>query len=543
MRVCTAAEMAAIDSATIAGGVAGSELMERAGQAMTEVLWDFLDELEVPSTPAVLVVCGKGNNGGDGLVMARLLQQGGAEVTVMLLAALEDISPDASLNFNRLPPQVAVDIPARDQWPDRLTDLAAGADVLVDAVFGTGITPPLREPYIALFRAMNQTGLPCLAVDIPSGVDGTTGKVEPVAVSADITVTVGLPKRGLLMQPGRDFCGELDIVDIGFPAEICRANTRDHHCLGFRDYVQLLPPRPSDTHKYRCGSILLLAGSRAYGGAAHLTALGALRSGAGMVTAAFPRCLEIPLRTALPEVLMAPLAETAEGTVAPLADAAWHKLLEGQQAVAVGPGLAANPDTDAWVRGVLDELACPVVVDADGLGAFARGGHEPHFGHSQVVLTPHAGELARLTGLTSAQVEEQKLELVPELARRWQVVLLLKGSTTLVATPAGRLYFNPSGCDALARGGSGDVLTGLVGGLLAQGLPADKAALLGAFVHGQAGTLAVNGSNRRSVRVTEIAATVGQVFAQMENTAGTWSTLREKIHPVRGDGAPGGEDS
>jgi hydroxyethylthiazole kinase-like uncharacterized protein yjeF len=534
MRVCTSREMAAIDSQTIAGGVPGAELMERAGRALTEVLWDFLSELDVPRNPAVLIVCGKGNNGGDGLVMARLLQQNGAEATVLLLAPASELSPDAALNLECLPDEVTVETPERRDWVEAFQGLVSAADVLVDAVFGTGITPPLREPYISLIRAMNGSRLPCLAVDIPSGVDGDTGLVDPVAVRADLTVTVGLPKRGLLLQPGRDFRGELEVVDIGFPDEICLKNTREHHCLGFGDYVAMLPPRPADTHKYRTGTLLLVAGSHAYGGAAHLAALGALRSGAGLVTAAIPRCLEVPLRTALPEAIVAPLAETSSGTLAPLAEPAWSRLCEGKKALALGPGLDANPDTDSWVREILARLEGPAVIDADGLGTFARGGAEPSFQHAEVVLTPHAGELARLTGLTSAQVEEQKFELVCELAARWQVVLMLKGSTTLVGTPGGRLYFNPGGCDALARGGSGDVLTGLIGGLLAQGLPAAQAALLGAFLHGQAGTLAaVTAGSRRAVRVTETANALGQVFASMEQAAAESESLLERIRPVR----------
>jgi hydroxyethylthiazole kinase-like uncharacterized protein yjeF len=546
MRVCTAREMAAIDRETIADGVAGEVLMERAGAAMTEVLWEFLESLDTPHhhhddgghgeempVPRVLIICGKGNNGGDGLVMARLLHDDGADVTVMMLARRGELSADTGLNYDRLPSVVSVVHAERGHWAEALGQLVGHADAVVDAIFGTGIVPPLKEAHADLIRALNDAGVPTVAVDIPSGVCGDDGKVDPVAVAADMTITVGLPKRGLLLRPGRDFTGDQIVVDIGFAPEICRAHTADHHCLQSEDYLALLPPRPTDSHKYQCGTVLVLAGSRAYGGAAHLAGLGALRSGAGLVTVAVPRCLEIPLRVGLPEALTVPLGQTDAGTLAPIDEDAWQDLLTRRDAVAVGPGLGADPETDAWVVECLDRLHLPVVVDADALGAFARLGRTPHFGSSQVVLTPHAGELSRLVGLTSAEVQDQKLELLPRLAAQWEVTLLLKGSPTLIATPEGRLYFNPTGDDALARGGSGDVLTGLIAGLLAQGRTATEAALLGAYVHGKAGTLSAEGRSTRSVLVRETAAAIGPVFEQMEKEASATASLRELIWPVK----------
>jgi len=402
----------------------------------------------------------------------------------------------------------------------------------VDAIFGTGIKPPIKGAYLEMIRTLNDSGIPTVAVDIPSGVCGDDGRVDPVAVEADLTITVGLPKRGSLLRPGRNFTGDQVVVDIGFAEETCLAHTSDHHCLRGEDYLALLPPRPMDTHKYRCGTALVVAGSRSYGGAAHLAGLGALRSGAGLVTVAVPLCLEIPTRVGLPEALVVPLAETENGTIAPVANAALAAMLVKEDALAIGPGLASHPDTDRWVVDTLGHLEIPMVVDADALGAFARLGQEPHFGSQKVVLTPHAGELARLVGLTSAQVEKQKLELVPELAQKWKVTLLLKGSTSLIADPEGQLFFNPSGDDALARGGSGDVLTGLIAGLLAQGCGATEAALLGAYVHGSAGTLAAEGRSTRSVLVRETAAAIGLVFDRMEKEASATAELRERIRPV-----------
>ena len=545
MRVCTAKQMAAIDRETIAGGVDGLELMERAGAAITEVILERLDDLagdgyhacdhhdHDEDAPAVLVLCGKGNNCGDGLVIARHLEETGVAVTVLLLADPAALSPSATANLQRLPAGVATLTPPPADRIAVLEMAAAEADLLVDAVFGTGIQPPLRGDWPDLFRAINDLGLPCVAVDIPSGVDGNDGRVEPVAVAADVTATVGLPKRGLLLPPGRDFAGEIEVVDIGFPPEICERHAPELHWLPRQQYLELLPPRPGTVHKYDCGHALVVAGSRTFGGAAHLAGLGALRSGAGLVTVAAPRCLEIPLRVGLPEALVAPLAETADGTIAPMDASVLASLLEKRRALAIGPGLGSDPDTDTWVTNLLADLDLPVVVDADALGAFSRSGREPVFANDQVILTPHAGELGRLLGLPSGEVEARRLELAGELAARWNVVLLLKGSPAVIGTPDGRVTINASGDDALARGGSGDVLTGLLAGLLAQGLAAREAALLGAYVHGLAGTFAATNRGNRSVLVREIADAVGPVLVAMEQEASTTSALRERIWPPK----------
>lgn len=547
MRVCTSRQMAAIDAETIEGGIPGRELMERAGGSVVEAVLDRLEGLDShhdhgacshdhdDAPPAVLILVGKGNNGGDGLVTARLLTEQDVPVAVLLLADPQDLSPDAAANLERLPDGVSLAQPEPEDWIDALEEAAESAGLMVDAVFGTGITPPLRGAWPEFFRAVNDLGLPCVAVDVPSGVNGDDGTVAPVAVAADVTVTMGLPKRGLLLPPGRDFAGEVQVADIGFPAAVCRRHTDPLHWLPREEMLALLPPRPSAVHKYDCGSLLLMAGSRAFGGAAHLTGLGALRSGAGLVTLAAPRSLEVPLRVGLPEALLAPLGETPLGTIAPVDPAVLEPLLDGRRAVAVGPGLGSDPDTDAWVVRWLSALDRPLVVDADALGAFARTGTVPAFATDQVILTPHAGELSRMLGCTSAEVEARRTSLPGELAARWNCVVMLKGAPTVTGLPDGRSVINGSGDDALARGGSGDVLTGLLAGLLAQGADATGAALLGAYVHGLAGTHAARGQGNRGVLVREIADALGPVLLEMEKEASASAELRERIWPVGGD--------
>jgi hydroxyethylthiazole kinase-like uncharacterized protein yjeF len=325
----------------------------------------------------------------------------------------------------------------------------------------------------------------------------------------------------------------LEILDIGFPEHIIQKHTENHHWLMREEYLAMLPPRSSSVHKFECGNVLVVAGSRAYGGAAQLTALGALRSGVGLVNMAVPLSLETSLRMAVPEAILAPLGETPGGTLAPVSDEALQELLSRKQALAVGCGLGSDSETDSWLVGVLPTLDLPMVIDADGLSAFARQGVVPDFQSSKVILTPHTGEFARLVGLTSDEVNARRFELVAEYAVKWNVVLMLKGSPTLIGTPDGRVFINPSGDDALARGGSGDVLCGLVGGLLAQGSGAEEAALLGAYVHGLAGTLAAENMGTRSVRIVEVPRAMGPVFMAMEKEASLSSGLREKIWPVK----------
>jgi hydroxyethylthiazole kinase-like uncharacterized protein yjeF len=515
MRVATALQMAAVDAETIAGGTSGLDLMERAGREIVQRMLRMFPGLAPPAR--VVICCGKGNNGGDGLVMARLLAGLGFDVTVMLLGLPEELSADARANHERLPAGVTVAIVPRSEWAQRWREICRDADLAVDAVFGTGIQLPVRGPYVPLFGVFNEHIVPVLAVDIPSGVCGDSGRVEPVAVRADATITVGLPKLGLLLPPGRDHCGELAIVDIGFAIEVIERHTPELHYLDRETYAGLLPRRASDAHKYRCGTLLVVAGSRAYGGAAVLAGLGALRSGAGLVTVAVPECVEIPTRSNLPEALIAPLPVTAGGTLAPVPETELTALLSRKHALAIGPGMGEWAETDRFLVDLLPKLPLPLVVDADGLSAFGRSKVAPCFSAPEVVLTPHAGELARLLGVKPAEVEKRRLELAAELASRWGVVLLLKGSPTLIAEPRGTVTINPVGDDALAHGGTGDVLTGLVGGLLAQGCRAHDAALLGAYLHGLAGQIASESISRRSVLAREIAEALGEAFASLED--------------------------
>jgi ADP-dependent NAD(P)H-hydrate dehydratase / NAD(P)H-hydrate epimerase len=531
MRIATAQQMAAIDRETIAAGTPGLTLMERAGAQIVNEIYDGDWLAGAPGDP-VLVVCGKGNNGGDGLVIARLLALRGEAVNVLLLPDGDQLTGDARANFERLPRAAHLIAAIPGRWAEQLLELGAGARLVVDAVLGTGFAPPLTGELVALCDAFGDVDAPVLAVDIPSGVAGDDGRVDPVAVRADVTVTVGLPKLGLLLPPGRDFAGALRVVGIGFDDAVCARHTSDWELPSPAQYLAMLPPRSAAAHKVQCGALLVVAGSRAYGGAAQLAGLGALRAGVGLLTMAVPGCLEAALRVGLPEAIVRALPMTDRETIAPLAAPVLDDLLARQHALAVGPGLGDDPATDRWLVEMLGERDLPVVVDADGLNAFARLGAAPAFASSRVVLTPHPGELARLTGLTAAAVVARRFTLVPELAARWRVVLLLKGSPTLVAGPDGTLWVNPVGNDALARGGAGDVLTGVIGALLAQGLAACDAALLGALLHGLAGDRAAQVRGRRGLLTREIADEVAGALQDLESAAWQDAALRRRLWPL-----------
>lgn len=517
MRVVTATQMAAIDHDTIAAGTPGLELMERAGRAICDALDEggWLDD-----GGPIVIVCGKGNNGGDGFVMARVLAESDLDIRVLMLAPRDELSEDSRANHDRLPRSVRVVAGERENWADQMREEAAQATLVVDAVFGTGIEPPLREPYSSLFAAMNAAPAPVVAVDIPSGVSGDDGDADPSAVVADLTITMGSPKLGLLVPPGRDHVGELHVVDIGFPEDVVARHAADWHILGLDDYRAMLPARSSDMHKYDMGCLLAVAGSRPYAGASQLCGLGALRSGVGLLTMMVPEGIETALRVGLPEAILRVMPATNAGTLAPVMVQEEDALLLKKTAVAVGPGLGADKDTDGWVCRFAERCQLPLVLDADGLGAFARQNRTLRFESKNVVLTPHAGELARLTGVTADQIVARRLELAPELAARWQAVLVLKGSPTVIGLPSGKTVINPCGDDTLARGGTGDVLTGVIGSLLAQGCPAAEAAMLGVFLHGLAGDVAAEAMGRRGALVREIADGVAVVLRELGESRG-----------------------
>jgi len=478
--VLSPAEAAVLDRESQARGVQASTLMERAGREVARAAAAVAGG--VYGRRAV-IVCGKGNNGGDGLVAARYLSGWGSAVTVVMIESPEDLREPAATNFRRLS---EADVRVRPFSPAVLERELARADVAIDAIFGTGFRGIPEDEWAGAIGALNASGAPIVAVDIPSGVNGETGAVEGDAVRADVTVSFGAAKTGVVLLPGAEFAGLVEVVDIGFPPELLAG---DLWLVEAADVAAALPSREVETHKRAAGVVVVIGGSRLMTGAVCLAAEAAYRVGAGLVSVAVPAGILPVVQSILREATFVPLPETREGTVA----ASVERLEEGlasADAVAIGPGMTTQEETAAYVRTLVRSCPVPVVLDADGLNAFAGRVHELADRRSDVVLTPHAGEFARLAGITAREVGADRVGNARSLAARIGGTVLLKGSRTVVAEPEGRTWVNPTGGPFLATGGTGDVLTGMIAGLIARGLAPAEAATSAAYLHGRAGALA-----------------------------------------------------
>jgi NAD(P)H-hydrate epimerase len=482
-----AEEMRAIDRWAIEErGVPGLELMERAGAGVAAAV-----ERLAPDGP-VTVVCGKGNNGGDGLVVARLLRHAGRPVAVLCTDSPAELAGDARANLERLPGPSPLRLDG-EPWeqgapraqfepfaPDR-----GGPAVLVDAILGTGFAGAPRGAAAEAIEAIGRAGAPVVAVDVPSGVDASSGTVAGPAVSAASTVTFHAGKPGLWIFPGKAHAGTVQRIDIGIPR-----GAPEHAQVGLigAGVLELLPRRGASWTKFRSGQVLVVGGSRGLSGAAAMAARASMRAGAGYVTACVPASIQpILAGSGTPELMTRPMPEDESGGLAP---AALEPVLEAAArggALALGPGLGRSTGAFALARAVAARAELPVVLDADGLNAHA--GHLEALAErsAATLLTPHAGELARLLETDSAEIERARLQHAREAARRADAIVLLKGDDTLVAHPDGRVAVSAGATPALATAGTGDVLTGVLAALLAQGVEAFAAAAAGVWLHAQAG--------------------------------------------------------
>ena len=484
MKLLTAAQMQEVDRQAIQDiGIPGVVLMENAGRGMAE---QILESFPALKPGPVLVLAGKGNNGGDGYVIARHLIEAGWQVTTLVLAEREAIQGDAAVNLNVLEACGGrVLFAADDASLEQVLAQQNSARLLVDALFGTGLTKPVSGRYAAAIRWMNHSPAAVAAVDIPSGIDASTGRILGQSVSADLTATFAFPKIGQVSYPGAGFVGELVVVDIGIPANVASQVTDDALLVTWQVAKTLLPLRPQDGHKGTFGHLLVAAGSVGKSGAAVMTAEAALRGGCGLATLACPAEIQPVIASRLTEVMSAPLAD-ADGEVSLESLSALQSLLEEKQALAVGPGFGLGAEASEVVRRLVADCPLPMVVDADGLTALV--GHLELLTERQapLVLTPHPGEMARLAQLPVSTIQEDRVAVARDFAIRHGVVLVLKGARTVIALPDGRIRINASGNAGMASGGMGDVLTGLIGSLLAQGLEAGQAATLAVFLHGYA---------------------------------------------------------
>jgi NAD(P)H-hydrate epimerase len=480
--VLTPEEAAALDRETQARGVAAEVLMERAGRAVARAARELAGG---SYGRRAVVVCGKGNNGGDGLVAARQLGRWGMRTTVVLLEDPTELREPAATNARRLAEVPGLRLRTfHERGLERELDRA---DVAVDAIFGTGFRGMPEDDWAAAVASLNAARAPIAAVDIPSGVNGSTGVVEGEAIRARLTVTFGAAKLGAVLMPGAEHAGVVRVVDIGFPDDLIQARA---WVTEPSDVATWLPSRDTDTHKRASGVLVVVAASRAMTGAARLIALAAGRMGAGLVTVAAPEGAMPQIQAGLTEPTFLPLPETAKGTVAAEAVAPLLERLEAADALAIGPGLTTNDQTMAFVREAVRRSPVPLILDADGLNAFTGDAVALREREAEAVLTPHVGEFTRLTGVKPRDLDVDRPSHVRALAEQTGAVALVKGSRTVIAQPGGRLLVNVTGSPVLATAGTGDVLTGMIGGLLARGVAPLESAAAAAYLHGLAGLFA-----------------------------------------------------
>jgi hydroxyethylthiazole kinase-like uncharacterized protein yjeF len=516
MRVLNTQQMREADRRTIDEvGIPAIVLMENAGRQTVAAMEAAFEDLP---TSHVGVLCGRGNNGGDGFVVARTLVQRGVETSVFLLGSVADVRGDARTNLEVLGRigLTVVEITNAQEWELHFSEISR-CEVLVDAILGTGFHGQLSGLLETVVADVNGLGVPVVAIDLPTGVSADSADVEGEAIEATMTVTLAAPKLPLVLPPADSHSGDLVIADIGIPLPLLDDVEGPYIELLTRERMrELVPARTADSHKGDFGRVLVIAGSLGRSGAAHLAAVGALRSGAGLVTIATPKsCLPIVAAMA-PEYMTEGLEETAAGTVD---YAALDRVLEFKaDVIAVGPGLGQSPGTAAFVQGLVERAGVPLVIDADALNAFA-GDPERLTGRDgvDVVITPHPGEMARLLNTSVEAVQRDRLRHATEFAAHHRVHVVLKGHRTIIAGPDNRAFINLTGNSGMATGGTGDLLTGMIAAWFGQLLDAEAACKLAVYLHGAAGDLAEADEGDVALVAGDIAARLGD--AVMELTA------------------------
>jgi hydroxyethylthiazole kinase-like uncharacterized protein yjeF len=512
MRVLTAEAMRGVDRTAIDEiGIPSLVLMENAAIGVADAIGEVY-----PEAASAAIFCGPGNNGGDGLALGRQLAARGYEVELFLVGGEHEPAGDAAV-------QLAIcrrlELPLREVATEEALGealaAAGGLDVVVDALFGTGLGRPLTGIYATAVEGLNRLRRPRIAVDLPSGLSGSSAEPLGPHVQADLTVTFAAPKLAHVFPPAAAAVGELVVADLGFPQRLVDAAGGDLHLLVGEELAGLLPPRAADSHKGTYGHLLLVAGSTGKAGAAVLAARAAVRAGAGLVTVAVPEPLLAVVNAGSVESMTLPLPAGASGQLAAAAPDLVLAAAAAMNVLAIGPGLGQEPETAAAIRRIVLAAPLPAVVDADALNAFAGRAAELAGRTAGTLLTPHPGELARLLGLSTAEVQADRAAAARRAAAECGAIVVLKGHLTLVADPSGGLYINPTGNPGMATGGTGDVLTGIVGGLVAQRLQLLAAAQLGVYLHGLAGDLELARLGGRGLAAGDLVEALPAAFARL----------------------------
>ena len=466
-------------------------LMENAGRGVVDTMEK---ELGPVGGRSIYVICGKGNNGGDGLVVARHLYNRGARVKVFLAAKPMQLKGDPKTNLSILKEMLksekssALDL--IENTDEKKLRNHPFPDIIVDALFGTGFTGAVGGEYEKMIRWINESGSKVVAVDVPSGSNSDNGAVENVAVHAQITVTMGLRKVGLLVHRGRECAGVVHTVDIGIPKVVYERSRIRTWFVKREDVQRMLPRRPLDAHKHSVGKIFVLAGSRGLTGATVMCSNSAMRTGAGAVVLGIPRSLLPVVSKKLTEVMPNPLEETEDQSVSLKARKEIDRHVRWSDLVVLGPGLGRNTETEELILDLIKTIDKPILLDADGLNALARSPNIVAKRKAPTILTPHAGEFSRIMKISSEEIERNRVEVARMGAKSLKSILVLKGAPTVTATPEGEVYINSTGNAGMATAGAGDVLSGTIAALGGQHISAIDAAVCGVFVHGRAGDIA-----------------------------------------------------
>jgi hydroxyethylthiazole kinase-like uncharacterized protein yjeF len=486
-KIVTSAEMQAIDRCSIEEyGIPGMILMENAGRESVETLKRKFPEL---ASQKIVIFAGRGNNGGDGFVMARHLLNMGGNVWVLLLGKITELKTDAKINAE-IAQKIGVEINEINadnfqSFDHRLRH----SDLVIDAIFGTGLSKPATGFYAEVFEKINSLQKFVVAVDIPSGVDSDSGCLIGPHVEANLTLALAQLKRSHATSPTAGVMGNIERIDIGIPQKAIASQSLKVEMVEPQDITSLFPKRSDHSHKGDYGHVLVVAGSKGKGGAAGLTALGALRAGCGLVTLALPESCQRAVEFNPLEVMTVALPETTNGTLSACAKDLLLEQLKGKSAMAMGPGISTDPETVQLLKEFLPSVKIPLVIDADAVNCLAQFGDLKSLKLHDAILTPHPKEMSRISGLSVAEIQANRIESASRFAKENELTLILKGARTLIAFPDGSVSVNPTGNPGMATAGSGDVLTGVIAGLIAQGLEPRSAAIAGVYLHGLAGDI------------------------------------------------------
>jgi len=509
MLIVTCTQMKEMENIAIDNGISSLRLMENAGSAAARCIRETMPV----SGKRCIVICGRGNNGGDGFVVARKLLELSAQVTV-IMAGGSPVTSEAIEMFDRLRSLRPVIVDTSQM--ERCMSTIRGSEVIVDAVYGTGFHGTVKDTGVAsLIAAVNDSKAQVFALDMPSGANADTGEVIGGCIAADTTVTFGAPKTGQFLFPAAKLCGRVVTVGIGLPESAFTLCGAQVELLDTAMIANALPVRDKDSNKGNYGKVFCLCGSLGMAGAAYLSASGALRCGAGLVMLGVPQPVYLPVAAKLDECMVYPFEATQGGAFAYSSLERIRETAKYATVLLIGCGLSRDDETQRLIRDIVAEANCPIILDADGINAFKGHIDLLRTSKADLILTPHPGEMANLCGKTIARVQENRLDAARNFAKENSVTLVLKGANTVVAAKDGRAYINPTGNPGMAKGGSGDILAGMIAAFVAQGIAPEKAAACGAFIHGSAGDRAAAKLSQYGMIPTDMLMEVPQIFREM----------------------------